>query len=389
MIKDIYIVLFFVLLLSCDKDPEISKSQENFHLKVFGGSTNDVCNAIRSDGENLFLTGSLDYLNGPDMFLIKTDKYGNEVDWSPKLFGPAGTDVGYDISIDRNQNIIIAGHTQSAGSELSDVFVVKTNANGEELWSKRFGGGGNERAYAINTSASNTIYIAGYTESASFEIKRRQGWLLALSENGDSLWSQDYGTSFVPDELHGITAMKDSLLLMGTTQSLFGNFSQDVFLFILKKSTKGIENSVTLFKIGKETGVSAVYSPFDGIFVLGYTEVSPTVNNILLWKLTEDLRVVKEQQIVANISETPSAILYENGRLAIVGTAINEQGNEDYLTYIVDVNFNTISRNVYGASGNQRGSCGAIVGKSVVVGGSTMSGNSSKASIYKTPDILP
>jgi hypothetical protein len=386
----IYIFILVIIAVSCNKDPEISKAQEDFHLKVFGGSSTDSCNAIISDGENIYLTGSITLMNGPDMFLIKTDKNGNEINWSPKLFGSAGTDVGYDICMDKQQNIYMAGFTKPADATNTNVFVVKTDSNGEELWARSFGGSRDEQAYAINTTNEQVIYVAGYTESVAYNIKRRQGWILALSENGDSIWSHDYGTNSAMDELRGITDIKDSLLLIGTTETLFGNFQQDVFLFILKKSTRGIENSITLYRAGNENGVSAIYHS-GYIYVLGFTRINSTVNNIVLWKLGEDLQVIKEQLITSGTSETPSAILANNGSFVVVGTAMNDQGNENFLTYVIDQELEVISRNIYGSigKGNQKGKAGVISGKSVVIGGCTISGSTSKASIFKTPDILP
>lgn len=387
--RDIFILIFsLVLIFSCEENPEISKEQEDFNLKVFGGSSTDVCNALITDGENLFLTGSINYTQGQDMFLIKTDKYGNEVSWSPVLFGNTSDEAGYDIAIDNNNNILVAGYAQSS-SENTNVFVAKVNANGEELWKRQFGGVRDERAYALNTSIPNTILVAGYTESNDFAFKDRQGWLLALNENGDSLWSNDYGTSFVPDEIRDIIDMKDSLLLIGSTQSLFGNNKQDVFLFILKKTTKGIENSQFLFRPGNETGISAVYLPTSEIIVLGYTQVSTTVNNIVIWKLDENLRILKEHQITSNLSETPSSITFSNNTIIIVGTQTNEQGNDDYLVYTYNTDLTQISKHTFGSKGNQRGMTGVITGSSVIIGGSNTSGNSSKASIFKTPSILP
>ncbi|HEX3008930.1 MAG TPA: hypothetical protein VHO90_15100, partial [Bacteroidales bacterium] len=151
MIKKLLVITLIVSLFSCEKTPEITTSQDDFHLKVFGGSATDCCYALSAAGEGFCLTGSIEHSNGQDLFLIMTDKYGNELDWSPKLFGTSGVEVGYDISVDKAQNFVMAGYTQPSGTAATDVFVVKTNSQGEELWSKRFGGSGNEVAYALNT----------------------------------------------------------------------------------------------------------------------------------------------------------------------------------------------------------------------------------------------
>ncbi len=393
--KLISICLLFFLVLSCNEEPKITDMQSDFQLKVFGGSSvgslaNDCCNAVLVDNDNFYLTGSINYLNGPDMFIIKTDKYGNEIEWSPKLYGTQGTEVGNSIALGADKSVVAAGYTQAQGAESSDFYVVKTGSNGEEIWKKRFGGSKEEKAFAVKITPQNSIYVAGYSESMIVD-KKRQGWVLEISANGDSLWSHDYGIMNAPDELRGITEMRDSLLFIGTTQTLFGSFSNDVFLFILKKSTKGIENSTTLYRAGNETGISAVFSTSGNLYVLGNSQVSSNVNNIILWKLNENLQIIKEKVITATSSETASAIAYRNGSVVVTGTAVNELMNENFLAYVLDEDLNIVSRNTYGTKGkgNQRGMSGAIQGNSLLIGGCTISGNSSKASIFKTPPLLP
>ncbi|NJK96744.1 MAG: hypothetical protein HC905_19150 [Bacteroidales bacterium] len=246
-----------------------------------------------------------------------------------------------------------------------------------------------EKIYAVYSSASE-IYVAGFTESINATIKGRQGWLLVLSQNGDSIWSHDYGIIGVSDELHDIIALNnDYLLLVGTTQSLIEAGKTDVFIFIIRKSTRGIENFVTLFKTGKEKGIKALRAPTGEIFILGTSQISDNKNNIYIWKISEDLSVIQEKQISATISETPSDIIYENGSLIIIGTAFNEQSNEDILVYALDNNFNILSRNTFGSRDNQKGISGVISNRNVIIGGSVYSKGTSKASLFKTPEILP
>lgn len=387
--KAAYIILSALAGYSCTEDPKISQDQESFQLKVFGGSNNDCCNALIAKGENLYLTGSINYLNAQDLFLIKTDKYGNEIEWSPKLYGTNNIEVGNAISTDNDKNLIAVGYTQTSPAEASDIYVVKTSPTGEELWNKRFGGARDEKAFSLNITTSNTTYIAGYTESIDYANKKRQGWILAVSSNGDSIWSHDYGFNEVDDELISVSNLGDSLLLLGTTQSKYNNLKKDVFLFILKKSTKGIENTITLYEPGNENGVSALYFNAN-IYVLGYTQVSSGLNNIILWKLSADLQLLDKKLITTTISETPSTLILTDNTLAVVGTAGSEP-NQNFLVYTFDTNLNIISRSTYGTNGkgSQRGMTGAVSGKSIVIGGCTISGNSSKACIYKTPAILP
>lgn len=384
----LYIIFIAALTLSCEEDPKISKTQEDFNLKVFGGSSTDICNGTNYDGENLYLTGSIEQENSKKMVLIKTDNFGNEVSWSPLFLGsPMG--VGLDITNDKSQNILLAGYQVMSARGDTNVLVSKVSTNGEEIWTKTYGGEKGEVAYAINVStSSNKILVAGYTESNNFSIKQRQGWLLELSENGDSIWSNDYGTSSGPEELRDIIELEDSYFLVGNTFTSFGSNKRDVFVFMINKITKGIENSQFLYKTGNDYGISAVQLLSREIVIVGYTQVNNTVNNIMLWRLDENLQTLATKQIESTVSEVPSSISYVDGALVVVGT-VTKGEDEDYLVYTLNSDLSVTSRNQYGSKGNQRGMSGTVVGKSVVIGGSTGSKVYSKASIFKTPAILP
>jgi hypothetical protein len=164
-----------------------------------------------------------------------------------------------------------------------------------------------------------------------------------------------------------------------------------VFLFIIKKSTKGIENLAILNHPGIETGTPAVFTASGYIFVLGKAQVNNNVNNIIVWKLNENLQLIKEKVLTSTNSETAAAITYHNGSVIVTGTALNELKNENFLAYVVDEDLNIVSRNTYGTegTGKQKGMAGAIYGNNLIIGGCTISGSSSKASIFKTPRIIP
>ncbi|NJK96745.1 MAG: hypothetical protein HC905_19155 [Bacteroidales bacterium] len=131
----ISILIISAFICSCKKDTEISSSQADYFLKVFGGSLTDSINAVLESGDEYYLTGTIQ----KDLVLIKTDKYGNEVDWSPKFYGNDKEDVGCDLTLDQDNNVIAAGYSVNSGGQ-TDAFIVKTTPNGEEMWSRRLGG---------------------------------------------------------------------------------------------------------------------------------------------------------------------------------------------------------------------------------------------------------
>jgi len=90
--------------------------------------------------------------------------------WS-KRFGGAGEDGGQSISIDSSGNVFITGYFGSpeidfGGGQLIyadsfDIFLAKFDNNGNHLWSKGFGGKLNDKGFSVSADRSGNVYITG------------------------------------------------------------------------------------------------------------------------------------------------------------------------------------------------------------------------------------
>ena len=75
---------------------------------------------------------------GGNVYLIKTDAEGNEL-WF-NTFGGESTDWAKSVRQTTDGGYIIAGATESYGAGDFDIYLIKTDTAGNELWSKTFGG---------------------------------------------------------------------------------------------------------------------------------------------------------------------------------------------------------------------------------------------------------
>ena len=109
-------------------------SSYKIFIRTFGGVENEYCNIGEESSDGGFIlsgyTGSFGNGNS-DMWLVKTDQNGNE-EWN-KTFGGSGWDQGRSVRQKSDGGYIITGHTGSFGNGGSDFLLIKTDPYGNTV----------------------------------------------------------------------------------------------------------------------------------------------------------------------------------------------------------------------------------------------------------------
>ncbi len=173
-----------ILLVGCSD----GLSAQNYWMQHAGSATADEANSISLDANNNtystgYFTGTATFgstvLNNTgvsDIFVTKTDANGN-FQWAVKA-GDGGSDRGLAIKSDANGNNYVTGFyygtakfgTQTITSAgLQDAFVAKYDANGNLKWVVSAGGSLSDIGNAITIDNVGNVVIAGqFTGTATF-----------------------------------------------------------------------------------------------------------------------------------------------------------------------------------------------------------------------------
>jgi hypothetical protein len=375
--------------LSCTKNTDVSKIQANYFVKYFGGSATDkAMDMILCTDGGYAMTGTLATSSSviPAIF-IKTDQYGNEVNYSPIYPCNGNNSIGNSVCQTSDGNFTVVGSVSVLGRTDKDIFVSTINKNGTFALPKIYGGlKDDEGLSVIQVASDKSLLIGGYTESSGHGGKDAYG--LCLDSLGNKKWEQTYG--FLADEVANSFIDKGSyFLLVGYTESFqFSTSGRSVFLVKVDKLTGNALDFVYYGGINNETGVKAVVDNTGDIYVLANSE-SAGLSNIYLLRLKDDFhQMVWEKYVTSANNEVGNDILLKNGQLIVIGTSTANQ-NSDYLIDIFDTDGTLLNagRNTISALGNQFGQSGVIgADGKIVIAGSNIdrTGGFSKIALIKT-----
>lgn len=181
---------------------------------------------------NLFLfgafSGSLDFGGGPlavgpdgALFLAKLGPSGEHI-FSKSFVVDFKQSLEWPVALAPTGEIVIAGTLAGAadfgGGPLDgpgdDVFVVKLDATGQHLWSKRFGDPDEQVPNAVAVDAQGAVLVAGYFSGTvdfgggSLVASDYDAFVVKLDAGGAHVWSKSFGDA-EGDELTGLAVDAD------------------------------------------------------------------------------------------------------------------------------------------------------------------------------------
>ncbi|MBN1861214.1 MAG: PKD domain-containing protein [Candidatus Thermoplasmatota archaeon] len=160
--------------------------------KTFGRTNIDVGYCVKQTADAGYIISGYTRsygASGHNVWLIKTDYYGNE-QWN-KTFGGSLDDEGQSVQQTSDNGYIITGWTKSYGSGMQDLWLIKTDSSGNEQWNKVFGGTNDDAGTSVQQTTDGGYIIAGYT--SSFSVGSVDAWLIKTDSSGNQQWSQPLG----------------------------------------------------------------------------------------------------------------------------------------------------------------------------------------------------
>jgi hypothetical protein len=298
---------------------------------------------LTDDGGYLFV-GSTHYTHNnrddEDLYLLKTNAAGEPL-WE-KTLGGDRFDRGIAILSAADGGFLILGETRSFGAGDRDIYLLKIDDQGEQLWFRTFGGPKEEMALAIRPTADGGYTLSGQT--ASFGAGGTDLYLLKIDAQGNEEWSQAYGSERNEEGCDVAELPEGGFLVQGVLLHEGEDYlAMNPDLYLVRTDEQGnVRGSQVMEEPGVQAGFKMLPTADGHYLIIGLRSDTTSAVGIdpLLIKIDADGNVIWNQAIgEANIMDYGSAILatadggylfagmsVRNGRGGIPLTKLDENG---------------------------------------------------------------
>lgn len=159
---------------------------------TWGDGSFRSCRPAGNDG--YILAG---YAYTGDILLVRINSSGDTL-WS-RTYGGDQADRAWSVKQTSDDGFIVAGWTESYGNGMADFYIIKTDQNGDSIWTRSYGGQGNEEAREILETPEGDYVFCG---KRSDLYNDPDYYLMKIDSQGDSLWARYYSDQF--SRYHGV-----------------------------------------------------------------------------------------------------------------------------------------------------------------------------------------
>jgi len=205
--------------------------------RVMGGDNIDRASAVdmTSDGGYIVAGSTWSYgVKGLNPYIIRLDRDGLKR-WEKLIEGFISE--AFDVHETGDGNFIIAGYTRTGvfGYDPEDAYLIKIDGLGKVIWSREYGGSADDRAYSVDMTSDGGYILAGWTES--YGAGGRDIYVIKTDADGEKEWEKTYGKVY-DDEARSVLSLSDGgYIVTGFTSSSDEEISED--LIVLKFDSNG------------------------------------------------------------------------------------------------------------------------------------------------------
>ena len=215
-------------------------------IRSYGGDNYDGGTSIDTTANGYIIAGFTNSYGagGSDVWLVRTNASGIS-QWT-QTFGGVEDDWASSVSSTADGGYVIAGYTASYGAGCWDAYLIKTDSNGDSVWTRTYGGNLYDAALHVFETDDGGYIVTGFTGGIG-EWIGGDIWIMKTDENGDELWTSTYGGAYEDWGFITRPTIDGGYIIAAKTRS-FGAGETDIYLIKLASETGIAENEGSVIR---------------------------------------------------------------------------------------------------------------------------------------------
>tara|TARA_R110002051_G_scaffold73135_5_gene132755 strand:+ start:16387 stop:17730 length:1344 start_codon:yes stop_codon:yes gene_type:complete len=162
-----------------------------------------------------------------EFWVVKVDSFGNLL-WE-QSYGGEGIEVSYDIAKTADNGFVVVGNTFSTNGDIllnhgeSDMWMIKLDEDGNLIWEQTYGGSQFDLAQAVVQSKDGGFLIAGNTKSddknSTINYGENDIWVVKTNAFGNLVWQKSFGGSGLDFGYDLLENADGSIIVVGESSS--------------------------------------------------------------------------------------------------------------------------------------------------------------------------
>ena len=287
-------------------------TNEVYNTAIFG----NVSRAINKTFDGGFImTGAISNTSSfSDIYLISINTFG-DTSWT-RCYDKSQTDAGQAVIQTIDSGFAIAAYVFNG--QYNDIYLIKTDSIGDTLWTKSYNFYSDQSPYSLQQTKDGGFIITG-----SAIIPNGNGrdlYLIKTDVNGDTLWTRNYGGAPWSDFGYFVRPTTDGgYIISGIT----GNFGTGTY--IVKTDSMGLVNSITgIAEINNTLQFDLFPNPSSGVFTVKVKGLPKSGSFLQVYNITSQLiyscTLINGVAELIDLSSYPSgiymAVLFINQNIA-------------------------------------------------------------------------
>ncbi len=221
---------------------------DTLFTRIYGSADNEASKSMTTtrDGGYIICGKSSAFISGQlviTAFLVRIDSTGNLL-WS-KLYGDSLFQEAQSVVETADSGFIVCGSRDFTSNGNYDILLFKTDISGNIQWSKTYGGNKGEGSYAVHLNEDGTYVLSGYTNSMGIGHRGDDStniFLMKTDAWGDTLWTRTYGDSLQEEAFLSEKTLDGGFILSGFSDYHNADSSQ---MFVIKTDDLGFSGCYT------------------------------------------------------------------------------------------------------------------------------------------------